>query len=416
MNTVYINIILVLIILIIAISQTLKYYHLRETFVSMLQINKPLKWKRNACDYLMSKTLEKILKEENIVHTNGDDWDLLLPCTYDDPTLEFKKFAVRANDPQQRIFMINNVDEISAKNALWRNLENFYGRRHATKYMPETYLLTDPKDMKLFKDDFKSNKLYILKKNIQRQEGLLITNDYNKIMEAKKDNFVIVQDLLQNPYTIDGLKTNMRFYTLVVCQNNDMSVYVYGDGFMYYTKDKFKKGCLDTDPNITTGYIDRSVYEKYPLTQIDYRKYLDLDSNLRHYLPDEKSYYASNPRKALSNHIFDNIYELIKRVFIAVKDKVLQDSKIKQATSFEIFGVDVAVADDFSSAIMEINKGPNMEKNDEGRDSVLKEAVLRDSLTLVKIIKSGNTKHFIPLFETDKGVITENNFDAFFSV
>jgi len=111
-----------------------------------------------------------------------------------------------------------------------------------------------------------------MKKNIQRQEGLKISNSKHEILDGYKNGYVLVQELLQDPYLISGRKTNMRFYVLVVCKANNTDCYVHKDGFMYYTKVPFVKNSLDDAPNITTGYIDRQVYIDNPLTHYDLRK------------------------------------------------------------------------------------------------------------------------------------------------
>ena len=67
----------------------------------------------------------------------------------------------------------------------------------------------------------------------------------------------------------------MRFYILLICQNNEIWDYVHNDGFMYYTKTPFVQNGLSDGPNITTGYIERWIYHVNPLTHDDFRNYFD---------------------------------------------------------------------------------------------------------------------------------------------
>ena len=65
---------------------------------------------------------------------------------------------------------------------------------------------------------------------------------------------------------------------------------------MYYSKELYDHNSLSTDVHITTGYIDREIYKKNPLTLFDFKNYMD---------------------KTYKNHnIFNKINLLIKKIFI----------------------------------------------------------------------------------------------------
>jgi hypothetical protein len=59
-----------------------------------------------------------------------------------------------------------------------------------------------------------------MKKNIQRQEGLKISKDKNEILNCYKDGYAVVQELLQDPYLINGRKINLRVYCLFIKKSN----------------------------------------------------------------------------------------------------------------------------------------------------------------------------------------------------
>ena len=48
-------------------------------------------------------------------------------------------------------------------------LENYYSRKKAKKLMPETWILDNNNHIDLFNKSYKSDNIYILKKNIQRK-------------------------------------------------------------------------------------------------------------------------------------------------------------------------------------------------------------------------------------------------------
>ena len=53
--------------------------------------------------------------------------------------------------------------------------------------------------------------MYIMKKNIQRKEGLLLTNNLEEILNNNDKKFRIVQKYMKNTYLINKEKLNLRF-------------------------------------------------------------------------------------------------------------------------------------------------------------------------------------------------------------
>lgn len=298
----------------------------------------------------------------------------------------------KPSNKDQRIFIVNNTDELASKSDLWKNLVKKYGRNEALKLSPNSYVLYDSKDKDLFKKEYDPNKLYIMKKNIQRQEGIKISSDMHEILNGYSDNYVVAQELLQDPYLVRGRKTNMRFYLLLVCQNNEVDAYVHNNGFMYYTKKEFIKESPDFASNITTGYIERWIYKVNPLTHQDFKKYLD-DHN-RNLLLAEKELVKN--KEQISKVVFDRIYDLLLKVVKAVDHTVCNGGGLENNLTFQLFGVDIAVDDELKPKIIEVNIGPNLGTHDD-RDSEVKHNVVRDIFKTLKIVPDENNG-FIHLF------------------
>lgn len=328
-----------------------------------------VKWKRNPqCKYKMSKSIRTLLNDPSFEKSTDNNYDVYLPCSYNNIPKEIKD--IDTSNRKQKIFIIDNTDQIAGKNTLWSNIKSYYGVNKAKTMMPNTYILNNSQDMDRFTKDYNKDNLYILKRNVQRQEGLKITKDINTIIKAKKENFVVVQELLQNPYLINGHKMNMRFYVLVICKDNKISCYIHKDGFMYYTKVPFVKNSEKAEHNITTGYIDRRIYDENPLTHDDFRHYLSMN-NIDYQV------------------VFNRIYHLIKKIIDACENKICKESKLRPFTLFQLFGADIALDNKLQPQLMEMNKGPDMGAKDE-RDGALKQGVLRD---IFKVIGENNTNN-----------------------
>lgn len=382
-----ISIVLVITIIIIIIIKKIK------TFYEHFQVSS--KWSSLNYCYL-SETLQNILKEKNIYYTNIDNnWNVYIPCNYESINDEYNSVPKREG---VSYFFIDDSDYMIAKEELWKNIVKKYGKAEAITMMPNSYLLDNEENINKFKNEFSDDKIYIMKRNIQRQEGLKITNSLNDILNTiKNDNsnykYMLIQELLQNPYLISGRKINLRIYVLVICQGESMEIYMYNNGFMYYTAELFVKNSTESGPNITTGYIDRKVYSENPLTHEDFKLYLD--NNKRSLTKFESNILYNHG--SLSKYTFNNIENLIRKVFISYSDVIGKNKKLFSNKKFQLFGADVAISDDLNAQIMEINKGPDLGAKDK-RDSELKHNLVRDMFNIVNINKEKEVKtNFIKL-------------------
>lgn len=370
-------------ILLLLVAVVLHMYSVTvEGMIDIPKFDRPVKWKvTDSCS--VNNALYNSFSKNLIKKTDGDDWDIVVPCGYSKVNEEIRKM-VPTND-KQMFFIVNNSDEISGKNYIWNNLVKTFGRMKASTIMPKTYILTSKDDMNIFNKEYDKKKLYILKKNIQRQKGLKITSDKKEIMKGVSNKYVVVQELLQDPYLISGRKINMRMYLLLVCRNNEISAYVHRNGFIYYTQELFTKNSTENGPNITTGYIDRDVYRTNPLTHYDFRNYLD--SKNRELNLAELSAVRNG---TVSGVLFDRIYHMLSQCVLAVQHTVCMDSHLKNNVTFQLFGADVAISTKLHPHIMEFNKGPDMGAKD-SRDKAVKQSVVDDILKILKL--SEDTEH-----------------------
>ena len=119
------------------------------------------------CDsYNLGNVLQEILKNRNIQldenGLNSKNWDIYIPCGYNNVERELPK--IQLNNKYQIVFGIKGCDNIVSKNGIWTLLVQKYGRLGASEFMPNSYLMYDKNDMRLFNTDFDKKKLYIMKK------------------------------------------------------------------------------------------------------------------------------------------------------------------------------------------------------------------------------------------------------------
>ena len=263
------------------------------------------------------------------------------------------------------IYAIHGSDLMANKSIL----ADSFQEANLQKYIADTIVLNNKKEL-----DLKEGRIYFLKKNVQRQEGNLITKDIEYIKtKAAEDGYVVCQELLQNPFLVNDRKINLRVYLLIVCDGrNKPEMYFYNNGFIYYTPSNFETNSIKKDVNITTGYIDRQVYVDNPMTH----------KELYAFMGHEKS-------KKLQDNMMEFFREF-KQVYVEKFDKLNNDH-----FRFNIFGVDIAPDENLEVKIMEVNKAPDLSYKD-ARDSEVKLNMVKDMMNLVGIFDEvGDSSNFL---------------------
>lgn len=298
-----------------------------------------------------------------------------------------KKLRLSPSSRCRWIMAIGGSDIIASKSMLCLTLRKA-GLDH---YIPQTYIFDVDEDRQRFIETYDPNKLYILKKNVQRQEGIVIlpssssTFDYvldlfDKNAETNGSSFVVCQELLQDPLVVGGRKVNLRVYLLCCIfeqkgeEKEKVQMYMYHDGFIYYTPEFWEPKSVAIDRNITTGYIDREVYRVNPLT-----------------LRDMITFLNQGKTDHLGDQLESSIIETVRKLASVYHPIFLQNNQTntskrnKQITNWTIFGCDLAPNSSCTNVkIMEVNKGPDLSYKDE-RDKALKFNMVKEALKIVGI-------------------------------
>jgi hypothetical protein len=255
---------------------------------------------------------------------------------------------------------LDGMDFLVSKRGIYLTLKKYYSSYY-TDIIPETWSTSE------FNFNKKENKndIFVVKKDIQRQEGIVLSSSPNDIKDIAKDkSFVIVQKFLKDPLLISGHKTNIRVYLLLVMHYGKLKAYVHDDGFIYYTPDKFKI-CLNHKNTITSGYIDRKIYEDNPLTIKDLQKHLNAT--------------FTKPKDVLKELICPIVSKLL-----VPYSSIFESKNCVYNISYQIFGIDVELKNDLETCkIIECNKAPDLSAKD-ARDLLLKERMFRDSMDIIR--------------------------------
>ncbi len=321
-----------------------------------------------------AELLNSVLSNNRILR-DDKNYNFFMPCGYNFVEDELADMKV----PKSKfIFALVGCDQIVSKNNLWEVLQNKFGREYASKIMPESFIIEDPKEYAMAKERVKGGVVLISKKNLQRKLGLKLVFNEKDLEDAKKEDFKVAQVFLTNARTIKDRKMNLRVYYVIVKKNNDIRFYVNTNGKVLYTKDK-TSGPIKFESHITSFQMDPDLYEK---------------EDLPHSFRDLHKFLGAKDYKTIWKKIMMKL-----KLFSDAVYPVFKDDKFKDKTCFQLFGMDV-ILDGNEPYILEVNKGPDMIPKCK-KDEELKKNIYEEVFNLVGLIhRPFKSNNFIPIYST----------------
>ena len=351
----------IILILILGLYITNNKYDIKEDFLTYTKCSK----------YKNNRVLQNFFDSTNITRVErNDNWDLYVPCEYTNIESELQK--LNPNNKNQYIFGIEGCDKMVAKDLLWYYFKQKFGINYASNYLPETYILDNKKDMTIFKKNFNSKNIYLLKKNIQRKLGIKITKDLKEILNARNDGFVIVQKYLDDLYLINKRKINLRIYLLVTCKDGNSRWYISTLGKCIYTnKDYDSTNIKDPEIHLTSLNLKNDIYNTNPINLNELEEYI-------------------------GTYTYQKLFTLIllngKQCKNCFKNLVCTEKRFNDNISFQLFGLDYVFTKNMKPYLLEMNKGPAMKYVNE-KDRKLKEKVHADIFDIIGLVKYKNIKN-----------------------
>ena len=332
-----------------------QYEITQKTNLSYYKFDKNLSSTNNTNDTQV--IFKEICSDNNIEYTNILDNANIVFFSLLTDYIQVSYKLLKLNNIKY-IYSIKSIDLLASKSVLYEFLHNTLSKQELDNTVPNTFLIQNDTELNIFKKQFDPNKLYILKKNVQRQKGCTITNNLQYILKNSNE-YVVCQELLLNPYLIHGYKINIRVYLLVSIQKTP-KLYIYNDGFIYYAPSKFDSSSDKDDIHITTGYIDRKMYDDKPMTLQEFMSTLNIKE--------------ANTLKFNIIRIFKNV----KKSYHNHLKKYDSSDKI----NFVICGADLAIDNNLNCKLMEINKGPDLTYKDT-RDKIVKYNLVNDAYKVI---------------------------------
>tara|TARA_A100001015_G_C15031828_1_gene733752 strand:+ start:2735 stop:3676 length:942 start_codon:yes stop_codon:yes gene_type:complete len=235
--------------------------------------------------------LDKNYKLEGSIH-----WDLFIPCNNNTEN-------VKINNDNQIIFGLSNYLDLIDKEYIYENFKSI---------MPNSYLL--PKNLDIFKDDFNPKKRYFVKK-----ENLKFISNQPCVISK---NTSIVQEILENPYIINGKKIDIDLLLLISCSYDKYIGYFYNDINVNYTKLEYNHFSLNLDkviPDIFNKNYNLNLYpQKLKQTCIYNKKLIQNLKNILKFILENFNICKNNIHKS------NQCLQLLKIKFFITNDLSLK--------------------------------------------------------------------------------------------
>lgn len=177
----------------------------------------------------------------------------------------------------------------------------------------------------------------------------------NKLTEVNinskyQSSIVLIQKYIERPLLYNGRKFDIRIWVLIT---HKYKVYAFKEGHMKACSIKYDLNNIDNSFIHLTNYS----LQKYNQNFSKFEKGNEISFNVfQEYLNDKY------PNVNIRNDIYPKIKEIIEITTRSVKQKINENNK---EYSFEIFGYDFMMDEDFNVFLIEINTNPGLEESSE---------------------------------------------------
>eukprot|EP01126_Amoeba_proteus_P011787 TRINITY_DN1480_c1_g1_i23.p1 TRINITY_DN1480_c1_g1~~TRINITY_DN1480_c1_g1_i23.p1 ORF type:complete len:386 (+),score=57.38 TRINITY_DN1480_c1_g1_i23:319-1476(+) len=182
------------------------------------------------------------------------------------------------------------------------------------------------------------------------------------LKKKKKRSMIVIQEYIQNPLLICGHKFDLRLYVLVT-SFHPLKVYIYRDGLVRFCTKPYSQTDLDPLRHLTNSAISKKVIKKGQLTMEEMKQFVDnLNSEM-----GNSSDFAKRSLKNLMEYLSgngvdtDSLWrEICSLVNLTLVSLLPCHRGSHRSKSFELFGFDVLLTEDYRAHLIEVNQAPSL--------------------------------------------------------
>ena len=276
----------------------------------------------------------KYFKEEIDYYFRNKGW---IKTNSNDNNIEYSDVDYPNKHYHSRITnQFNDIDMLGNKKEQYLNIINYFG--YKPEYIPLTFSFSKKNVISISHifNDY-NNKLWIIKpENSLARRGIHVVHSYKNLniilSNYSYDNWII-QEYIENPFLINNKKFHFRLYVLVFKTSNEINIYIYNKGFIYFSKTDYNKYSFNNDVHLSGENSPKEV-KIFPNDLLDYINKEDYDNII-------KPQFVK-----IANETITSVYKNFK--FPNSKNN-------KNYKCYKLFGYDILIDDKLNLYLAEIN-------------------------------------------------------------
>ncbi len=318
----------------------------------------------------------------------------------------FEKLVDDINDYEIKYNEIKLISERKKENKIYSNFFSLYEKlgNKTPIIIPSTHLGKNNGNLWIIKAPNLNrgryikiiNSTYLLKKHIKHfSKGINIVyssenekNSYQIINQnTYKSNIVVVQKYIEKPLLYFGRKFDIRIWVLLT---HKMEVYMFNEGHLKICSIDYNINSNDNYSHLTNYSFQK---KNVNFSRYEYGNEVSFD-DLQHNI--DYNYY--NSKINFRKDIIPKIKKIIEITFKSVKRKI---NLYNRNYTFEIFGFDFMLDEEFNPFLIEVNTNPGLEESSP-LIKMLIPRMIDDALRLTV------DNIFNTLYSFDKNLINDN--------
>ena len=272
--------------------------------------------------------------------------------------------------------------ELTRKDLLYKNLSKLKASFPGSKFdfLPISFLI--PNEIGFLNDEMKKDnnkKLWIIKPCASSQgRGIYLTNNIKDIDGNYKQ---IASKYIDNPFTINKKKFDLRIYVLVT-SIVPLKIYRFNEGLTRFATDNYNINIYDKCSHLTNYAINKNNKNYIQNENLENNNYNTSKWSLTQF----KNFLNSN--KINSDLIFNKIDDIIIKTLISVENNLF--TAMEKYTNFynncfELFGFDILIDENLNPWLMEVNLSPNLHY-DSPIDLKIKGEMIAEIFDIIRIV------------------------------
>ena len=188
-------------------------------------------------------------------------------------------------------------------------------------------------------------------------KGIFLTNDLDNV---PKDDIYVVQQYMQNPYLLDGLKFDLRLYVLVLsCE--PLKIFLYEEGLVRFATQKFQPLDAESDKNDFNNFFMHLTNYAINKESEQFRAAKSIHDDTGHKRTLTKVLERLSSIGEDPDRIMGEIKDVIIKTLISIQQELIHNYRNCQPTDleslmcFEILGFDIILDDKCKPILLEVN-------------------------------------------------------------